>query len=96
MKIQIPLTPDLEDESYIQIEIKPDQEIAIHRLKLDHTRKEKDVKLIYKEDCKSNHYFGQYARIIDRGKFVLYRRTIGELTVADQETLDFELRHKIP
>ena len=96
MRIQIPLTPDLDDESYLQIEIKPDKEVVIQRLKLDHTKKEKDLQLIYREECKSDQYFGQYARICDRGKFIVYKRTLGELTVVDEETVEFELRHKLP
>ena len=95
MRIQIPLTPDLDNESYLQVEIKPDQEVVIQRLKLDHTKKEKNLELIYKEDCKSDHYFGQYARIIDRGKFIVYFPKNGELNVVDDETVEFELRHKI-
>ena len=58
-------------------------------------KKEKNLELIYKEDCKSDHYFGQYARIIDRGKFIVYFPKNGELNVVDDETVEFELRHKI-
>ena len=54
-----------------------------------------NLELIYKEDCKSDHYFGQYARIIDRGKFIVYFPKNGELNVVDDETVEFELRHKI-
>jgi len=95
MKIQIPLKPDLNEESYIQIHV-TDEELIISKLIINHSEMNREITLLHSEkNEKKDSYFGGYSRIIDRDKFIIYTKNTGELRVVDQETFDMDIRHKI-
>tara|TARA_Y100000114_G_C11497262_1_gene202628 strand:+ start:212 stop:502 length:291 start_codon:yes stop_codon:yes gene_type:complete len=95
MRIQIPLTPDLDNETYLQITVKNGNVIA-EKLIVDHVNKMRTSEEIFKEsNTGPSGYFGQYTRIVDKGKFIVYFPENGELNVVDDETVEFDLRHKI-
>jgi len=96
MKIQIPLKPDLDEESYIQIHV-TDEELLISKLVINHSEMSREVTLLHSEkNEKKDTYFGGYSRVIDRDKFIVYTKNTGELRVVDQGTFDLDIRHKIP
>ena len=95
MRIQIPLTPDLENETYLQITIK-DGKVNVEKLIVDNVNKMRTSEEIFEEsNTGPSGYFAQYTRIVDKGKFIVYFPKSGELNVVDDETVEFELRHKI-
>tara|TARA_Y100000361_G_C11060444_1_gene290171 strand:+ start:109 stop:396 length:288 start_codon:yes stop_codon:yes gene_type:complete len=95
MRIQIPLTPDLDNETYLQITIKDDK-VNVEKLIVDHVNKMRTSEEIFKEsNTGPSGYFAQYTRIVDKGKFIVYFPRNGELNIVDEETADFELKHKI-
>ena len=95
MRIQIPLTPDLENETYLQITIK-DGKVNVEKLIVDHVNKMRTSEEIFEEsNTGPSGYFAQYTRIVDKGKFIVYFPNSGELNIVDEETADFDLKHKI-
>lgn len=95
MRIQIPLTPELDNETYLQINIK-DGKVNVEKLIVDHVNKMRTSEEIFEEsNTGPSGYFAQYTRIVDKGKFIVYFPNSGELNIVDEETADFDLKHKI-
>ena len=96
MRIQIPLKPDLENETYLQISINNNNTITVEKLMIDHVYKMRDKEEIYEEKSEtSNGYFCNYMRIVDKGKFVVYYPSNGELVVADSANPDLYKKMRI-
>ena len=95
MGIQIPLTPELDNETYLQITIK-DGKVNIEKLIVDHVNKMRTSEEIFEEsNTGTSGYFANYTRIVDRGKFVVYYPCNGELVVADSENPDANTKMRI-
>ena len=95
MRIQIPLTPELDNETYLQITMK-DGKVNVEKLIVDHVNKMRTSEEIFEEsNTGPSGYFANYTRIVDRGKFVVYYPWNGELVIADSENPDANTKMRI-
>ena len=95
MRIQIPLTPELDNETYLQITMK-DGKVNVEKLIVDHVNKMRTSEEIFEEsNTGPSGYFANYTRIVDRGNFVVYYPCNGELVIADSENPDANTKMRI-
>ena len=63
MRIQIPLTPDLDNETYLQITIKDDK-VNVEKLIVDHVNKMRTSEDIFEESNSGDIRIGPWFRLI--------------------------------